>query len=605
MNAHQRDRLAAPVVLVYWLMLVGGLGLLMALRGSEGGSLLPLWVGAIVGTAAGQALALRDFRLWVVIAVLFVLVFWLLPFLSGTLGSSSLWKAFVPAILCGYWSLGDRASLTAFWFPAVIWMLSILDRTNGQTTPDGAGIVLLGGVAVLFVVFLRVHESRRVGLWSAIAAQPLARAIPPTVLKERPGRHVARVSWGFLVSSITFAITAWIAPRLWRVESFDGHAQATASTAFGGTPCCPAFPDVDSDRTRVKEYFDLGLTHSNGARSSDIRCHVCTGFGTGTSGLGTYEPPHVAYPPVAARDTEPLPVVYTGTGAYEGSTVPAGIVDSRFEETVGEQDPWPTYQAPDVMPPSRVPDVTPPSAVADLTPSSTYGARVPTVTTAPTTIPLVTAPAPAPVPTPPPTPATHPNVAPAVEPPNVSPAVEHPNVSPAVEHPNVAPDVEHPNVAPVAEHPSVASKPKAGSSTPPPLLQWLMLIVAAALVFQVVNLALRPFRRMLAVRHLRRPFWKETIDQRVSNSWQLALVGLRDAGWRASGTEAPREFAQRTGVDGLERCATILERTRHGIGIDAEDLSQMSASAESVYRSARAELGPIARVVAALRWPLT
>ena len=40
---------------------------------------------------------------------------------------------------------------------------------------------------------------------------------------------------------------------------------------------------------------------------------------------------------------------------------------------------------------------------------------------------------------------------------------------------------------------------------------------------------LRCYRRLLALRHLRRPFWPETVDQRVSNLWQLMLVGLRDA----------------------------------------------------------------------------
>jgi hypothetical protein len=69
--------------------------------------------------------------------------------------------------------------------------------------------------------------------------------------------------------------------------------------------------------------------------------------------------------------------------------------------------------------------------------------------------------------------------------------------------------------------------------------------------------------------------------------------------------EAPREFAHRVGVDGVERCATILERARHGIGIDADDLATMGASADTAYHSARTKLGPLARAVAWIRWPLT
>lgn len=91
----------------------------------------------------------------------------------------------------------------------------------------------------------------------------------------------------------------------------------------------------------------------------------------------------------------------------------------------------------------------------------------------------------------------------------------------------------------------------------------------------------------------------------MSNSWQLALVGLRDAGWRPGSGETPQELARRVGVDGFDRCATILERARHGIGIDADDLDAMSTSASTAYRAARAGLGTVARAIGWLRWPLT
>jgi hypothetical protein len=109
---------------------------------------------------------------------------------------------------------------------------------------------------------------------------------------------------------------------------------------------------------------------------------------------------------------------------------------------------------------------------------------------------------------------------------------------------------------------------------------------------------------MVTLRHLRKPFWDETVDQRVSNWWQLVLVGLRDAGFRTSAAETPREFAQRTGVDGVDRCATILDRARHGIAVDNADLDEMASSAEVAYRSARTNTGTLARGAAMLRWPL-
>nr|MBA3538196.1 hypothetical protein [Deltaproteobacteria bacterium] len=137
------------------------------------------------------------------------------------------------------------------------------------------------------------------------------------------------------------------------------------------------------------------------------------------------------------------------------------------------------------------------------------------------------------------------------------------------------------------------------------VLHWIVVLVAAAIVFQLVSLALRPLRRYITLRHLRHPFWSETVDQQISNSWQLALVGLRDGGWRATSSEPPREFARRVGVEGVERCATILERAQHGIRIDAEDLESMSASADAAYHSARSRLGSGARAAGWIRWPLT
>src|SRR5262249_39656917 len=137
-----------------------------------------------------------------------------------------------------------------------------------------------------------------------------------------------------------------------------------------------------------------------------------------------------------------------------------------------------------------------------------------------------------------------------------------------------------------------------------PILAWLTTLIAAMLGLQLLRLLFRPLRRAISLRHLRRPLWSETVDQRVSNWWQLVLVGLRDAGWRASCGAQPREFARRTGVAGVEECAAILDRTRHGIRVDQDDLAAMESSAETVYRSARETASPLARAASHLRWPL-
>jgi hypothetical protein len=136
------------------------------------------------------------------------------------------------------------------------------------------------------------------------------------------------------------------------------------------------------------------------------------------------------------------------------------------------------------------------------------------------------------------------------------------------------------------------------------VLALVIAVVTALAALRVVTLLLRPLRRLVTLRHLRHPLWPETVDQRVSNSWQLALVGLRDAGWRASPDEGAREFARRVGIDAADRCATILERARHGIALDHDDLVSMDVEADVVYRAARARIGAVARAATWLRWPL-
>jgi hypothetical protein len=132
-------------------------------------------------------------------------------------------------------------------------------------------------------------------------------------------------------------------------------------------------------------------------------------------------------------------------------------------------------------------------------------------------------------------------------------------------------------------------------------LAWLMTFAVCALGFELL---LRPFRRGLMLRHLRSGLWREPADQRVSNLWQLALVGLRDAGFCPVLGEQPEELADRVGVPAMGTCATILERARHGVRVDAQDLERMKQDALSTYQAARQRIGWCARAFSWLRWPL-
>src|SRR5205823_1976068 len=80
--------------------------------------------------------------------------------------------------------------------------------------------------------------------------------------------------------------------------------------------------------------------------------------------------------------------------------------------------------------------------------------------------------------------------------------------------------------------------------------------------------------------------------------------GAARRGFRARPGEQPEELARRVHVDGVGACASVLELARHGLGLQAEDLDAMHGAADLAYRAARARLGFIARVAAAVRWPL-
>ena len=528
-------RLAMPVVAVYWLLVASGLGLFVASRAAGDPLTARVCGAAIAGTLLGQCLALGDVRTRFTVLVIACVAATLPTRFDGI----SAWEVFVPAALCGYASLGHRGALAACWFPAVLWLLAILDWTGGQATPDGAGALLLGGFAVLFVVILRVRESRRVGLWRTVAAVPLATGKPVELLRQSPGLAIARAGWGISIAAITVVLTAWTAPRLWRLEAVRGQAvgiavaREVATLAPRGVPCCP----VDAVGARVREYLELGRSEARGVQlRAGLSCRVCDFVVVGAAGG---PPVAIAHDPVAPRAVE----------------------------AAGSAGSWQPPAAAATTAPQAVPV---PAARSQLEPAPS-----PTPTAASTGAPLASAPA--------------------------------PGGRPAA-------------VAPVSSTPTTGAEPSAGSTRGPAdtaapapdapaapggALRWLIALATAAISAPIAGLALRPLRRWLALRHLRRPLWDETVDQRISNSWRLALVGLRDAGWRFDASEPPHALARRVGIDSLERCATILERARHGLGIDAEDLTAMAAAAETAYRAARTGLGTATRATAWLRWPLT
>jgi hypothetical protein len=570
-------------------MLIVGMASCIALRTDA--AIAAIWTGTVAGTALGHGLALFNTRTWFALLTILTTAAVVGPSAPGELSGSTLWLAFIPAAACAYWSLGDRTTLIAFWFPAVIWMLSILDHAQANGVPDNTGILLLGVLAILFLVFLRVRETRRVALWSTVAAPATTLAQPKrnVVLKERPGFRLARTGWALIASALAFGATAWVAPQLWRAEELPGeHARVATDPVAIGLPCCPVETTVVVPKARVKEYFSIGRGQDQDpiAEQPDFSCRRCEAPGVAVADRYDGIPYGYGY----SYGTDPGP--YIATGPAEPTTYFDTTGDPRVTPTVEwSGDPIANAVPPPVVEPTPTPwvagsEIRPPASVSDRLDEP-----------APIVPPAVVPDEPAPQA------AAAPVIA-ASEPQQPAPPSPAPQVAPS------EPQQAAPSPAPAAAtHDDVAhagtTAPRTAPNIGPSLIQWIGIVLAAALLMQLAALALRPLRRYVTLRHLRRPYWEETVDQRVSNAWQLALVGLRDAGWRADSQESPRELARRVGIDGVERCASILERARHGIGIDADDLSTMTASAESAYRDARERLGTVARATTWLRWPLT
>jgi hypothetical protein len=509
-----KSRGALPA-LVHWLVLICGLALLTALRIDELEKMLPLWIGALLGTAIGQLLARGRLRMWLA-GFIVVNLLWLAPIafvpIWPLLGAQpwaaieTLMMALAPAAVCGYLSLSERGALAAFWFPAVPWVVALLDESKSLAIGGAESWLLLGALAILLLGFLRAREARRVALWRGYATTRLATPVGEAVLRQAPLRRLGQIAWMGAVGAATLGLTGWIAPSLWQKDDVAGKraaARAAVSALDGddAPACCPEV-SADAAEKKVKEYLPIQRTHAQ-EEPRPVGCVTC----------------------------------------IDGQPVPTKVASSAPSEPVAEQ---PTAA------PAAPPPLVPKGSVLP-TPSA------PAPVAAATTLPV----------------APSADKAPSAKAPR---ARSTPAGRPARAHVVFVP----------------------GEVDLEPLAWMLALAVSAT----AVQLGLRPLRRLIVLRHLQRPLWPETVDQRVSNLWQLMLVGLRDAGWQATPGEQPQELARRVGLEGMKTCATVLERARHGVRVDGADLEAMESAARAVYRAAHGQIGLLARALAWLRWPL-
>jgi hypothetical protein len=581
----------AAAALIYWLMVMCGLAGLSMLRASTPREFVPLWVGSVAGVALGQLIGWMRLRVWL-IAVMSICVLAASPIvlalLYATVGAFNLSLdasliAFVPAAVCGYLSLSERAGLVAFWYPAMLWMVVILDRPGTGAFDAQKALPLVAGLGVLFVAFLRSRETRRTAIWSTYATKRLAEPISRTVLRASPLRAASQHLWSGLVGAGALVLAAWIAPHLWQKQVDEHPSRALASQSAervaamaadpSGEHCCTADDLAEERRERVKEYLPLKhgretegplppprppCTHCQSGKRPRVACGGAKGgdvAGTSTTAHGK-----------DSRSTDNWAGDVTpgdyGTPGNGGGGYPNGGYASAGNgtPTYGNGGYGANAYVPEPPPPDPIPEVAPlpPVPPLPLPPKPAHGSAPAKVGSAPTAAP-------------PPTDAYgSPPVAPVASTSPPSPAVV-----------------------------VLAPQPAA----PPAGAPWRSALALCIGGF-ALHLALRAARRQLTLRHLARPFWKESLDQRVSNQWQRMLIGLRDAGIHPRSDEQPQALAKRVGIEGMSTCATILERVRHGLRVDAADLEAMDAAAAAVYRAARADAGAVARAAALVRSPL-
>lgn len=514
-------RATASAALLYWLLLLCGLEGLTIVR-VDTQHLGALWVGSIAGVALGQLVGWLRVRAWLLV-VLVIGGLWLTPMLYNVFFSGldpsveTLFCAFIPAAICGYLALSERGALLAFWYPAVLWMLVILDGP-GSFEPSTA-LPFGVGLAALFIAFVRARETRRTALWRLHAGPRIAKARPREVLRTSPFRTTTQLGWTVLVGATTLVLAAWIAPHLWEKKTTKAAVHVTSSSALAdGTggydngysygTCCSQEELEEANRVHFKEYFPLFSSSdqfTDATRWSAPRvCEPCNGrHASLTASADLDRPYNTKYPPWNSPYSQGLPVTPTGT-----------------------LDPGPL--------------------VANPSP------HVPT------------------------TPTHQPEVA----------------TTASATTPSSSSSYARGSAPPFVAHREPMSTPMGAP--------WRAALLLSAIGVGV-HLLLRAVRRSLTLRHLTRPFWKETLDQRISNHWERALIGLRDAGIHTTNDEQPHAFARRVDIEGLEECATILERVRHGVRVDATDLDAMNAAATTVYRAARRRAGVAACAVSWLR----
>ena len=110
----------------------------------------------------------------------------------------------------------------------------------------------------------------------------------------------------------------------------------------------------------------------------------------------------------------------------------------------------------------------------------------------------------------------------------------------------------------------------------------------------------RPLKRMLLLRHLRKPLVPTPPSERIDNLWEYVRIAAEDAGVFTLPADSVEELVTRIRLSlasesavspSLERAAEIYTTTRYGFVVAAGAAANMQIAAETTARELRATLG--------------
>lgn len=211
----------------------------------------------LAGIVAGQLLALLRVRVWLVLSTAAgaaLLGTWIMAASSYAVPQALNIAAlcFVFALPCGAMALQHHGELFAAFWPSIGWIGSVFTILNAEGRIDEwqndkvsawlpLPLFFLFCFLVLWLLYLASKQAMRVELWQSLSGAAARRIERNATVAAVPKKNLGAL---LAVALVVFAITAILAPYLWRTGRGDREADRTEEVDTDPVPR----PPVDGDR---------------------------------------------------------------------------------------------------------------------------------------------------------------------------------------------------------------------------------------------------------------------------------------------------------------------------------------------------------------------